>query len=444
MDMHRTRIAPLLRCLAAAAFVASVGAGACSQPPAPGAGGVATSASGAPVSAPQAAAPNAAPASVSKSGEMEEEFSIASEKFGDPQKAFGAAKDALLTHYYAAGLTEEDIYRAAVRGMVEDVDVRMHKWNKLLAPSELAELRSDLKGEIVGIGVKIKFDAASGHIDILGTIAGSPAEKAGMQAGDTILSVNSKLFRGKTLREAIQEMRGKAGEVVTLSVLRDDKILPFSIARAPVQFDETRHFLADGVGYLQVWLFSEKTAPAVKAALDDFAAAHARAITLDLRLNSGGSFDDAVKTAELFLPNGTPIVTLERREGQKETMVSKGSPVLGTVPMVLLVDHGTSSGAELLTAALTSGRHARTVGSRTYGKWSVQTIDDLGNGYAIKYTTALFHAPGGESYDGVGLAPDVAVDADKDQIERIFALADPSVRIQSDVQLRTALALLKP
>jgi carboxyl-terminal processing protease len=388
--------------------------------------------------APAPVATPSAPAS------MDEPFVVQTEKFGDPQKAFGAAKDALLTKYYAAGLTEEDVYRAAVRGMVEDVDARMHKWNKLLSPSELAEIETDLSGEIVGIGVSIRFDDPTGHIEVLGTMAGSPAEKAGLLAHDTIVSVNGKVFRGKPLLAAVHELRGKSGDPVTLSVLRDDKLLPFTIARAPVQIQEVRHSLVDGVGDLQIEMFTAKTVPAVRAALEDFAGGHVRAIALDLRGNHGGSFDDAVHVAELFLPVGAPIVTLERREGKEETIAAKGSPSLPPLPLVILVNQDTSSSAELLAGALSEDLHARVVGMRTFGKWTVQSIDELGNGYAIKYTTALFHTPSGKSYEGVGLTPDVEVDADRQQVERAGFLTDPVARLAADAQLRTALSLLKP
>ena len=420
-------------------IVAFLGATACSQTgaaPAPSA----TS----PTAATLPSAPATLPAASAAPMVTEEPFTVQTERFGDGQKAFATAKDALLTKYYATGLTEEDVYRAAVRGMVEDIDARMHRWNKLLSPAELAEIETELNGEIVGIGVNIRFDDSTGHIEILGTTRGSPAEKAGLQAHDTIVSVNGKLFRGKRQGDAIHELRGKTGDPVSLSVLREDKLLSFTIVRAPIQLQEVRHLVIDGVGELSVAMFTAKTVPAMRAALNDFSAAHVRAISLDLRGNHGGSFDDAVHAAELFLPAGAPIVKLERREGKEETIASKGTPVLPALPVIILVNQDTSSSAELLAGALSENLHARIVGMRTYGKWTLQSIDELGNGYAIKYTTALFHTPSGKSYDGVGLIPDVEVDADRLQVERACFLMDPAARLAADTQLRTALSLLKP
>jgi carboxyl-terminal processing protease len=420
--------------------IALVACAACSQ----GQGGAPSPSASATTSAASVAegSPPASSASSAPSKDEEDDLTIPPEKFSDPEKAFETAMTALKAKYYAAGLTDEDLYRAAVRGMVGDIDPTMHRWNKLLSPHEYAELTSDLAGQIVGIGVQIKFDAPTGHIAVQGTIAGSPAEKAGLHATDTILSVNGKLFKGKTMMDAVTEIRGKVGDPVTLSVLRDDKILPFTITRATVSFDPVSHALIDGVGYVSMQTFSARTAPAVKAALDEFAASHARALAVDLRGNMGGSFDEAIHVAELFLPSGTPIVTLTRRDGKTETMTSKGSPELATVPVVVLVDHSTASSGELLAGALSEQRHAKTVGTKTYGKWSVQNLEELGNGYAIKFTTALFHTPSGKSYEGAGFAPDVEVDETEDTVERSFLLTDPRERVAIDPQLKTALSLL--
>ena len=127
----------------------------------------------------------------------------------------------MLDEYYAAGLTEDDMYRAAARGMLERVDPKMKKWNKLLPPSELAFMRTDMKGELVGVGVQIKFESDTGWSDVLGVIAGSPAEKAGLMGGDKIVSVNGKLYKGMSTRDVVSDIRGKAGDTVTLTIYRN-------------------------------------------------------------------------------------------------------------------------------------------------------------------------------------------------------------------------------
>jgi carboxyl-terminal processing protease len=365
-------------------------------------------------------------------------------KFEHAEQAFAKARKDLLATYYRDDAGEEEIYRAALAGMLEHLDPAMKDWNKLLTPAELADLHADLEGEVVGIGAVIKFDAASGYTDVLDVLPRSAAERAGLAAGDKIVTIDGRLFRGLGQADMIAHIRGKVGEPVLLSVLRDDKLMPLSITRERVSLEPVLHLTLPGrVGYLLVRGFSAKTAEAARAALLDLAQQGAQALVVDLRDNQGGSFDEAVATASLFLPKGTPVVITRKRGGKEEPYPSKGDPILGSAPLSVLVNGKTASGAELLAAALQEGRRAEVLGSRTFGKWSVQTIDELGNGYAIKYTVGLFHTAGGRSFEGQGMPPDVAVDMADKQTAKAMAVTDPARRLAADVQLRTAVELLK-
>jgi carboxyl-terminal processing protease len=363
--------------------------------------------------------------------------------FGDGARSFATVREALLKSYYAEGLTEDDLYRAATAGMLERVEPKMKKWNKLLGPDEIAELKNDLKGEVVGIGVHIYFDSASGYADVLAALPGSPSEKAGLLAGDKIVTVNGKLYKGMRLKDVVADIRGKAGEPVTLSVLRADKLLTFTVARERVAYDQTLHFvLPDGVGYVRVPSFTEKAPAQVKASLEALARSNVRALVVDLRNNPGGSFDHAVETADLFLAKGAGIVTLKKRGKDEQKYVAKSGGVLTNVPVAVLACEGTGSSAELMAAALQEGRHAKVIGQKTMGKWSVQSLDELPNGYAYKYTVSLFRSPNGRNLEGKGLAPDVEVDMSEKELARANAIAKPEERLANDVQLRTAKELL--
>ncbi|HSO33118.1 MAG TPA: S41 family peptidase [Labilithrix sp.] len=390
----------------------------------------------APGSAPASAAAPAPPAE-------DEDEAVPADKFGEGARAFATVKDTLLKNYYAEGITEDDLYRAATAGMLEKLDPKMKKWNRLLTATEMAELRNDLKGEVVGIGVQISFDSASGYADVQAALPGSPSEKAGLVAGDKIVTVNGKLYKGMQIKDVVMDIRGKAGEPVTLSVLRADKLLSFTVTRERVAFDQTSHaLLADGLGYLHIPSFTEKTPAQVKEALDDLAKQGAKALVLDLRGCPGGSFDSAIATGELLLPDGAGIVTLKKKGKEEEKHVAgKGKGILTNLPLAVLVSGATSSGAEFLTGALQEGRHARVVGQHTHGKWSVQSLDDLPNGYAFKYTVSLFKTPSGRSFDGTGLVPDVEVAMEAKDLARANG-AKPAERLALDVQLRTAKELL--
>jgi carboxyl-terminal processing protease len=388
---------------------------------------------------PATASPSAAPWSAES-----DEDALAAAKFGDGARSFTTVKDTLLKNYYAEGITEDDLYRAATAGMLEKLEPKMKKWNRLLSPKEITELKNDLKGEVVGIGVQISFDSASGYIDVLAALPGSPAERAGLVAGDKIVTVNGKLYKGMRTNDVVADIRGKTGEPVTLSILRADKLLPFKITRERVLYDQPSHAVfPDGLGYVHVPSFTEKTPVQVKEALDDLAQKGVTSLVVDLRENPGGSFESAVATAELLLADESGIVTLKKRSKDEEKHVAKGKGILTAVPLAVLVSNGTSSGAEFIAGALQEGRHARLVGQHTMGKWSVQSLDDLPNGYAFKYTVSLFKTPAGHSYEGTGLVPDVEVAMTERELARAN-VAKTNERLALDVQLRTAKELLVP
>lgn len=422
------------------ALFASIAAASCGQadthePPAPSPSTVAQT-SPPPASPSHPATP--APASLDADDDV-----VSTAKFGEGAKSFATVKQALLEGYYADGLTEDDLYRAATAGMLEKLEPKMKKWNKLITPSEMNEMKNDLKGEVVGIGVHISFDDASGYADVLAALPGSPSEKAGLLAGDKIVTVNGKLYKGQRMKDVVADIRGKAGEPVTLSVLRADKLLSVTVTRERVVYDQPAHAVfADGLGYVRVPSFNEKTPGQVKEALDELSKKNVRALVVDMRNNPGGSFDRALDTADLFLPAGAGIVTTKKRNKPEEKHVAKGKGMLLDLPIAVLVSEGTSSGAEFVSAALQEGRKARVIGEHTMGKWSVQSLDDLPNGYAYKYTISLFKTPSGRSFEGKGLSPDVEVAMSEKDLAKAFTTLKPEERLAVDMQLRTAKELL--
>lgn len=167
-----------------------------------------------------------------------------------------------------------------------------------------------------------------------------------------------------------------------------------------------------------------------------------RALVVDLRACPGGSFDRALETASALLPDGAPVVTLKRKGKPEEKHFAKGGGLLLDVPVAVLVDGNTGSSAELVTAALQEDRRARVVGARTLGKWTVQSVEELPNGWAFKYTVSAFKTPNGRMFEGVGLTPDVEVAMDEKILARANAAPKPEERLAIDVQLRTAKELL--
>jgi carboxyl-terminal processing protease len=390
------------------------------------------------------ASPAAAPPAVpkAKAAAMDEDEEVPQEKFTSGANAFAEVRDMLLKKYYAEGLSEDDVYRAATAGMLEKLEPRMEKYNRLVSPREIAEIKNDLKGEVVGIGVKISFDEPSGYADVNGTIPHSPSEAAGLQPGDKIVTVNGKLYKGMKLKDVVADIRGKAGDPVILSILRGDKLLSFTVTRARVTYDTpSAELLPDKLGYLQIPSFTDRTPDAVRAALTTLEQGGARALAVDLRHSPGGSFERAIETAGLLLPEGSPVVVLKARGKADETRYTKGSPILGSVPVVVLVDGETASSSEFLAGALQEIRHARVVGTKTRGKWTVQSLENLPNGYAYKYTVGRFQTAGGRSFEGTGLVPDAEATMDETLLGKA-AGAKPEERLAIDIQLRTAKELI--
>jgi carboxyl-terminal processing protease len=364
------------------------------------------------------------------------------EPFSDAQKAFDQARAVLLKEYVDDKLTEADLYRAAVAGMLRGAAGR--KWDKLLSPGEHAELMGDLGGEMVGIGIEIKFEDDTGNILILGTVPGSPAEKAQLRAGDRILKIDGKSFKGLQLRDAVYGIRGKVGQTVTLTLLREDRIVTKTVVRAPILWSPVNATSLPGnVAVVSIKSFTDKTPSLLKATLEKVMAQKPRGVIVDLRSNEGGSFDRVVESAGLLLPKGKLVATLIRRGGGEEALRTSTDPLLAGVPVVALVNGSTASGAEILAGALKEEGGARIVGKKTYGKWNVQKIAELSNKYALKYTIGIFKTPRGELLDGKGLEPDLEVDFDEATAEKVTHLPDGAQRLKADPQLRAAAQLLR-
>ena len=363
------------------------------------------------------------------------------EKFTDGQKAFDKAMKELLEKYVDEGVSADDLWRGATQGMLEHAGER--PWDTLLSPTDLEEMMGSLGGEIVGIGVEIKFDEDTGVTMVRGVLPGSAAEKAGMMKGDQILRIDGKSYKGRDLREVVNAIRGKAGAEVSITFLHEDKVLTKSLRREKLVVQTVTDTVLPGeVGLLTIGSFSEKTPELVKAALERLKSAHITGLVVDLRSCPGGLFEKAVATGELFLPKGKTFVTTVHRGGDEEPIVTKNDPVL-TVPLAVLVNEQTASGAEILAGALQESGNARVVGRKTMGKWNVQIIDDLPNHYAIKFTVGSFKTPKGESLDGQGLIPDLEVEMDPALVEKSRRMSDVRERLVLDAQLRVAAASVR-
>ncbi len=364
----------------------------------------------------------------------------ASDVFRDGETNFNRAMEKLLKEYVDKSLTRDDLYRAASEGMLRSLNSGDAEWNKLLSPNELENLQINLSGKVSGIGVAIKFLENSGNGLVLSTIPNSPAERAGLKADDVLLTVDGRRFKGKEFRDMVAELRGKVGDSVNLKVLRDDRVLNVTVKREVIAWTPVQMINIDSKSaLLSIGVFTGETPKLVAENLKKINLGGIKNLVIDVRGNVGGPFEPAVKTAELFIAKDRPVVTTTDRDGKIAKLVSAGAVLDSDVKIVVLTNRDTSSGAEFFTAALRDERNARIVGERTLGKWNAQMIETLPNGYAIKYTVKSFQSPKGNSYQDVGIRPDVEVSLPANvKFEELRHDGPVAKRLESDPQLKAS------
>lgn len=366
------------------------------------------------------------------------------EAFSEPEKSFELVKQVLLKNYVDAGLKEEDLYRAAVQGMLSNIDPEMSAWNRLMTPTEYSELKTDIQGKVIGIGVEISFNETTGNADVLGVVPGTPAAKAGVMRGDQILKIDGKNFKGQQLRDMVYAMRGKAGTDLKLSVLHEDQIRAISLKRESLAWNTVESKdVGDGIALVSIHYFTGTTPELLKKSLSNLKSKKLKGLIIDLRGNEGGIFESAIDSIRQLVPKDKLIVTVIKRGGGEEKISANSEPTIQGVPLVVLMNSATKSGAEVMAGALKMSAGATTVGKNTFGKWSAQKVDELPNKFAIKYTTSTFLAPDGSNFSGKGLTPDIVVDLDEEKAQKLQSQANLDLRLQEDIQLQSAINIFK-
>jgi len=369
---------------------------------------------------------------------------MASEKFSDPEANFKLVLKKIHESYVDKGVSDEDLYRAATAGMLSSLNSGKEgeNWNVLFSPTMLQDFIIEKTGRLTGIGTVLDFDAKTGYAHVLNVIPNSAALKAGLEKDDQILSVNNKLFKDKTLAEMADAIRGPAGDSVRLKVLRGDQVLSVNVKRDVVSLPEVSTKQVDAnTGLLTINYFKDGTATVVSQRLAELNTKNLKKLILDLRGNGGGTFEDAVKVAELFLSKGHVIARTVSR-GTTEEYKAHGEPWHPEAQIVILIDGATASSSELLTAALKDGRHALTIGEKTKGKWNVQMVEELPNKFAIKYSIAKVETADGKSYEGTGMKADIEMEGPKGpMLVEAQKEADVAKRMKMDAPFKAGVTL---
>ncbi|MCA9343462.1 S41 family peptidase [Candidatus Saccharibacteria bacterium] len=288
-----------------------------------------------------------------------------------------------------------------------------------MTAEETKEFNQDLNGSFSGIGAELGKDKDT--VIVVSPIAGFPAEKAGLKAKDAIIEVDGQSTYGQSLSEVVKRIRGPEGTDVKLRIVRNQQEdLTLTIKRANITIPSVESkMLENNIGYIKITRFSEDTVQLAKESAQSLKQQGAKGIILDLRGNPGGLLDAAVGVSSIWLPDGKTVLQEKRDGAIIKTYDAEGSPILEGVPTVVLIDGGSASASEIVSGALRDNKVAKLVGVKSYGKGSVQSVENLPDGSSLKVTIAHWFTPSGQSIDKQGLEPDVKVEASKDTKEDV-------------------------
>ena len=314
---------------------------------------------------------------------------------------------------YVEPVDDKTLLENAIKGMLSNLDPH----SAYLGPEDFAELQESTSGEFGGLGIEVGSE--DGNIKIVSPIDDTPASKAGIQAGDFIVKINGQPTNGLTMTEAVDKMRGKVGQKITLTLVRGGGA-PFDVTltRANIQVKSVKaQLLEDGYGYIRITQFQVKTGEEVAAALAKLRKENGnkklKGIILDLRNNPGGVLQSAVEVVVHFIKKGLIVYTKGRLPNSELRFSATGKDLSEAVPLVVLINGGSASASEIVAGALQDQKRGVVMGTPSFGKGSVQTVLPLNNDRALKITTALYYTPNGRSIQAQGIVPDIEVNRAK-------------------------------
>ena len=336
----------------------------------------------------------------------------------------------LIEKNYVDPVDAKDLVQKAIQGMVNSLDPH----SQLLPPEAFEELKIDTQGEFGGIGIVITMQKSA--LTVISPIEGTPAYQAGIKGGDIIIKVDGQSTKDMMLWEAVKKMRGPKGSQVSLSIVREgvQKPMDFTLVRDIIPIESVRALtLKPGYGYIRVTNFQENTTEDMVKELKKMEAATPplKGLVLDLRDNPGGLLDQAIQLSDVFLDNGL-IVSIKGRQ-KKNTKEFKAHPngEKRDYPIIVLVNGGSASASEIVAGALQDHKRAVVLGTTSFGKGSVQTVETLRDGYGLKFTIARYYTPSGRSIQAQGIVPDIEV---KQRIDEKEADADDFLPKEKDLK----------
>ncbi len=314
---------------------------------------------------------------------------------------------------YVEPVDDKKLLQDAVQGMLAGLDPH----SSYLDPEGFKDLRVGTEGEFGGLGIEVTME--DGFVKVVSPIEDTPAAKAGLKTGDLIIRLDDKAVKGMSLNDAVKMMRGKPGSDITLTVVREGnpKPLKFTLTRSVIKIQSVKmRMLENGFGYVRITQFQANTGDGLKDALAKLKLQNKgdlKGLVLDLRNNPGGVLNSAIAVSDAFLTKGLIVYTEGRVADSQLRSNATPADLLSGAPLVVLVNGGSASASEIVAGALQDQKRAIIMGTKTFGKGSVQTIIPMSNGAALKITTARYYTPSGRSIQATGIVPDVITEEAK-------------------------------
>jgi carboxyl-terminal processing protease len=318
---------------------------------------------------------------------------------------------------YVEPVVDKDVVENAINGMLTGLDPHSSYMNA----KSFQEMQVTTKGEFGGLGLEVTSEA--GYVKVISPIDDTPAARAGMKAGDLILTLDGQTVQGLSLNEAVDKMRGPANSKIKLTVKREgvDKPVEVSMMREIIKIQVVKSRMEGDVGYIRITSFSERTDSGLRKAYNELKAKSGdkmQALVLDLRNNPGGLLDQAVAVGDDFIRNGEIVSTRARHPEDSQRWNAHDGDMTNGMPLVVLINGGSASASEIVAGALQDQRRAVVVGTRSFGKGSVQTVIPLPGNGAMRLTTARYYTPSGRSIQGLGISPDIEVASARNETQR--------------------------
>ena len=342
---------------------------------------------------------------------------------------------------YVVDVNDSELIEDAINGMLQSLDPHSSYVN----PDAFRDLQIDTSGQYGGLGMEVTTE--EGFVKVITPIDNTPAKKAGIKAGDFITEIEGESIIGLSLTEAVKRMRGKPGEPITITIVREDEEAEeYTMVREIIKSQTVKHEVKDGVGYIRIAQFNEKASDGLEAAIKALKkelGGSIPGIILDLRGNPGGLLDQSVNVSSVFLDGGEVVSTRGRSANDTERYNGRAGELAKGVPLVVLIDGASASASEIVAGAVQDRGRGLVVGMTSFGKGSVQSVIPLRGGRdgALRLTTQRYYTPSGRSIQGTGIDPDIFVSAvpDDGKEQKIRREADlpNAIENESDEETET-------